>query len=71
MVIHVVITCCSNNVFKGLYRHDLSRLTNRAWNRCPGAFKMNTVTENYWFIHVAATVMTASCGILFSVAELI
>ena len=31
---------------------------------------MNTVTEKYWLIYAAATVMTLSCGVLFSVTEL-
>ena len=33
-------------------------------------FKMKTVTENYWLIYAAATViMTLSCGVLFSVTS--
>ena len=34
------------------------------------SFKMNTVTENYRLIYAAATVIW-SCGVLFSVTELI
>ena len=34
-------------------------------------FQMNTVTENYWLIYAATRVMTLSCGVLFSVTELI
>ena len=37
-------------------------------------FKMNSVTENYWFIYMYAAVMviiTFTCGVLFSITELI
>ena len=35
---------------------------NTAWNRCP-SYKMNTVTENYWLMYAAATVIwPSSCG---------
>ena len=35
-------------------------------------FKMNTVTENYWLVYAAATVIWPyHVGVLFSVTELI
>ena len=33
--------------------------------------KMNPVTENYWLMYAAATVIWLSCGVLFPVTELI
>ena len=40
-------------VFKGKYRHDQSRLSKGSVS----SFKMKTVTENYWLIYAAATVI--------------
>ena len=42
------------SVIKGITSSRSEQTFKRAWNRCPS---MNTVTENYWLIYAAATVM--------------
>ena len=55
----------SNCLFKGTQLSRSEQTFIRAWNRCPS--NMNTVTENYWLISAAATVIWPyHVGIIFS-----
>ena len=52
--------------FKGTVIVTIRADFQQAWNRC-SSFKMNTVTENYWLIYAAATVIWSyHVGIIFS-----